>query len=289
MHRFLAALPLVLLASCAGHPAIAADVAPAGATPVIIPWGEWTVAIVNSFVVPLAQVVLPVLAAWMATEIARRFSWATSIATQDRIEKMLTSILDYGVNSIEGAVKGKTLDAATGRAVLDVAARRAKDAADPAVVKAAGDLEEVVRRAFRKMDLGPDASAENVLEPVLAGLRHSRRSLAVTATEILGLLKEGGWGLSALLLAAVVYLFKALQACQAARIEDAKALSTLVAETKSANIALAAAMEGRQVEFEGLRSDVRSTSNDTGTQLRLLQAAVGELRNRIDDWPRRRS
>jgi hypothetical protein len=174
MLRFLAALPflllVLLLASCLGNPAFAVDVAPAGATPVVVPWGEWTVAIVNSVVMPILLPLVAMLAAWIFAKLAALAPWLANIVTQKRIEDALTRCLDYGVNAVRGAAKDKKLEVDTGRAVLNAAIEYAAREVPPRVLAAAGDLPGFATKAFRKMYLDEAATAENVLRPIVAGI-----------------------------------------------------------------------------------------------------------------------
>lgn len=148
----------------------AADVAPAGPTPVIVPWGEWTIAIVNSLVLPILLPLLGALAAWILAKLVTLFPWLNGRLQAEQVERLLTNALDYGVNAVTEAAKGKTLTVSTGRAVLDLAVRYAVENGSSRIVKAAGGPEGVATKMFRKMDLEPNATVREVLGPILRNL-----------------------------------------------------------------------------------------------------------------------
>lgn len=141
----------------------------------------------------------------------------------------------------------------------------------------------------------------------------------MTGLDILALLKEGGWGLSALLILALVVIFKARDADakdHTARFDAAverynKQLDTLVKDTattiersSATSAAVIAALESRTGIFErlseaveearresrSLMGDLKShaTSNDEWTREKLDEASrrIETILSRIDDLRR---
>lgn len=119
----------------------------------------------------------------------------------------------------------------------------------------------------------------------------------MTGLDIVALLKEGGWGLSALLILAVIFLFKArdAEAADAKARHDAaverytRQLETLVKDTavtiersSATNAAVSAALESRTGIFERLSEAVEEARRES-------RALMGELKSHAmsnDQWTR---
>lgn len=119
----------------------------------------------------------------------------------------------------------------------------------------------------------------------------------MTGIDIVGLLKEGGWGVSALLILALIFIFKARDAdgVRAAARHDAaverytKQLETLVKDTavtiersSATSAAVIAALESRTGIFERLSEAVEEAKRESRT-------LMGDLKNHAisnDQWTR---
>ena len=88
---------------------------------------------------------------------------------------MVEACLEYALNTVEGAARGKALNVEIGSKVLATAVNRALNAAPAAVVRAAGGPEGVARTIFRALHLDETANANTVLTPVLNGLPAAAR------------------------------------------------------------------------------------------------------------------
>jgi hypothetical protein len=92
-------LPLAALAlACvfAISPAFAAEVvAAASVTAVVLPWGDWVVAIGQT----LTSVLLPVLVGLLGKAVYQIAPWARLFLTQATLEQMTRAITDYALNA----------------------------------------------------------------------------------------------------------------------------------------------------------------------------------------------
>ena len=73
-----------------------------------------------------------------------------------RVDQLLAHAVDYGVNTTQGAVRGRTLDVATGNAVLAAALRYAVEQA-PTIVALAGGEALVRDKIVARLDVGEGA------------------------------------------------------------------------------------------------------------------------------------
>lgn len=139
-------------------------VAPASA--LVIPWGTWVLElahIASAILVPLAVTYLGYLA-------KRASPFLSVLLTNALIDRMVNLAIDFALQAIEGAAKGKTLSVAVAPAVVQLGAQRAIDSTLPWIVRKAGGPSGIAERVFRQLDLEPDASAHNVLQPALDAL-----------------------------------------------------------------------------------------------------------------------
>ncbi|MFF8799534.1 MULTISPECIES: hypothetical protein [unclassified Methylobacterium] len=81
----LAALAL----ACVASPALAAEVATVGDKAVILPWGDWLVALAVSLREPILTLLLPIVAAYVIQAIRKVYPMAVLFLTQRRVEMML--------------------------------------------------------------------------------------------------------------------------------------------------------------------------------------------------------
>ena len=145
--------------------ALAAEVATVGDKPVLIPWGDWLVALAVSLREPILTILLPIIAAYIIQAIRKVYPWAALFLSQRRVEMMLEAAVGYGMNAVNGAAKGKTLSVNVAVPVIAKGTQYVIDTAPPAVIKAAGGADGIAARIFRKLDLDDHASEAAVLVP----------------------------------------------------------------------------------------------------------------------------
>ena len=143
----------------------AAEVATVGDKAVILPWGDWLVALAVSLREPILTVLLPIIAAYIIQAIRKVYPWAALFLTQRRVEMMLEAGVGFGLNAVQGAAKGKTLSVNVAVPVIAKGTQYVIDTAPPAVIKAAGGADGIAARIFRKLDLDDHASEATVLVP----------------------------------------------------------------------------------------------------------------------------
>ncbi|AWN35029.1 hypothetical protein [Methylobacterium radiodurans] len=137
--------------------ALAADAA------VILPWGDWLVALAQT----LQAVLTPMLIGLVTGLIARLAPLLSYVVTRGMVEGMVARITDYALNAVAGAAKGRVLSVPVGSAVIAAAVQRAADEVPGFVIRAAGGLPGLAERVFRRLDLEADATAANTLAPAL--------------------------------------------------------------------------------------------------------------------------
>ena len=161
-------------------PAYAAEVATLGDKAVVLPWGDWLVAILQ-----LARdILVPILTVMIMSALYKIAPWAQSYLTNARVESMVQHVTAYGINAVGGAVRGKTIEVDVGAKVIASAVQRAVDAAPATVVAAAGGPQGVAKRVFRSLDLAPEANLANTLAPVLARLPGASAELPITPQRV---------------------------------------------------------------------------------------------------------
>ncbi len=183
MTRMLLLAALAL--ACVASPISAAEVATVGDRAVIVPWGDWLVALAVSLREPILTILLPIIAAYIIQAIRKIYPWAALFLSQKRVEMMLEAAVGFGLNAVQGAAKGKTLSANVAVPVIAKGTQYVIDTAPPAVIKAAGGADGIAARMFRKLDLDDHASEQNVLIPAQVQIGAG----TVTADE----LREADW------------------------------------------------------------------------------------------------
>lgn len=158
-------LSMILATACLACPsaAQAAGVPDAAA----IPWGEW----LSTALTAASSALVPVAAAAVTAGVARVAPWASSILTRQRIEAAIRAGVDYGQNAVAGAVRGRTVSAEAGPAVVAAGTRHVVATTPARVVRRAGGVEGVASQIFRAMPLDAQGSAESVLQPALRILK----------------------------------------------------------------------------------------------------------------------
>ncbi|AWI91470.1 hypothetical protein C0214_01150 [Methylobacterium sp. DM1] len=146
-------------------PALSAELGTIGDKAVIVPWGDWLVALAVSLREPILTILIPIIAGYVIQAIRKVYPWAALFLTQRRVEMMLEAGVGYGLNAVQGATKGKTLSVNVAVPVIAKGTQYLVDTAPPAVIKAAGGPEGIAARMFRKLDLDDHASEAAVLVP----------------------------------------------------------------------------------------------------------------------------
>ncbi|OHV17191.1 hypothetical protein BK022_07165 [Methylorubrum extorquens] len=144
---------------------IAAELGTIGDKAVILPWGDWLVALAVSLREPILTILLPIIAAYIIQAIRKVYPWAALFLSQRRVEMMLEAAVDFGLNAVNGAAKGKTLSVNVAVPVIAKGTQYVINTAPPAVIKAAGGADGIAARIFRKLDLDDHASEAAVLVP----------------------------------------------------------------------------------------------------------------------------
>jgi hypothetical protein len=163
MTRMLLLAALAL--ACVASPAMAAEVATVGDKPVLIPWGDWLVALAVSLREPILTILLPIIAAYIIQAIRKVYPWAALFLSQRRVEMMLEAGVGYGLNAVQGAAKGKALSVNVAVPVVVKGTQYLIDTAPPALIKEVGGPDGLAARMFRKLDLDDHASEAAVLVP----------------------------------------------------------------------------------------------------------------------------
>jgi hypothetical protein len=183
MTRMLLLAALAL--ACVASPVLAAEVATVGDKAVIVPWGDWLVALAVSLREPILTVLISITDGYVIQVIRKVYPWATLFLSQRRVEMMLEAAVGFGLNAVQGSAKGKTLSANVAVLVIAKGTQYVVDMAPPAVIKAAGGPDGIAARMFRKLDLDDHASEQNVLIPAQVQISAG----TVTADE----LREADW------------------------------------------------------------------------------------------------
>ena len=155
-----------LLSSCAASPCMASPTDAA----ILLPWGDGAIALAQ-----LITAVLVPLAITAATAALARIAGPLQVLiTTSLVERLVRNVGDYAVNSVAGAVRGRTLSVPVGSAVIARAVQRALDQAPAWLATAAGGAEGLAEKVFRSLPLDEEATAGNTLSPALDALRAGR-------------------------------------------------------------------------------------------------------------------
>lgn len=76
-----------------------------------------------------------------------------------RADQLFQKAIDYGLNAVAGAAKGKVLTVDVGNAVLAEAAQYVLDNAPGWLVKWLGGPEQIVKKLFARLNLAPESTA----------------------------------------------------------------------------------------------------------------------------------
>lgn len=116
-----------------------------------VPWGDWVGALaglLGSIVASAALVALRNLPGMQQQSFIR-----------DAVEQLLERAIGFGVNRVQGAVRGKQLSVTVGSAVAEEAAEYALRHAPQLVEKFIGDRAKLVEKILARLDLEEMAGA----------------------------------------------------------------------------------------------------------------------------------
>lgn len=149
MRKFVSFL---VVAGCAVFAAMVAHVAPAlAAGTVEVPIGSW--------VENVASFGTEIIFAAVAFALRKVPSSLTGLFQALRVDQLLERAVDYGLNAVVEATRGKTLNLETGSAVLGAAVQYAVNMA-PTLVAWAGGEDAIRAKIFARLQLAPDVSAD---------------------------------------------------------------------------------------------------------------------------------
>ena len=160
----LAALAVTIIAASAS-PAWAADGIGAASS-----WGSWLATVLTTVEASL----VPVAAAALTAAIAKVAPWVVTLLGRQWIEGAIRAGIDFGLNAVAGAVRGRTLSADLGPAVVAAATQHVVATSPATVIRKAGGVQGVAARIFQALPLEAAASAETVLTPALRLLEGDR-------------------------------------------------------------------------------------------------------------------
>lgn len=143
-----AALAAASILAFTAMPALAQLVTETAPGTVTIPWGDWITALQTILVTAIMGAITWILAMLPA-------SIRTFFQTQ-QVEQVLRRAVDYGVNAVAGAAKGKKLDVKVGNEVLAAALQYAIDNA-PKLVAKLGES-NIAEKIIARLDLDEKAT-----------------------------------------------------------------------------------------------------------------------------------
>lgn len=144
----------------------AAELATAGDTAVILPWGQWVVAIAET----AKEVLVPILIAVASWAVGKAPWWVSMWLTTQRVDRMVRLAADYAVNAVSGAAHDKAASFDVGSKLLKVGLERALGSSPAWVLEAAGGPKGITERLFRTFRFDETVSDANTLSPVIASL-----------------------------------------------------------------------------------------------------------------------
>ena len=156
----------------AAGPAFAQVTTTPSVTPaVVIPYGEYVVAVAQL----LSDILVPLFVAVIMGLLAKFYPMARMLLSEALVERTLRKWFDFGVNATAGAVKDGTVTVPIGSEIVAKALQRGVNRADVNAVSKwtmdqAGGPEEVANKLFRMLKLDQGASASDVVAPALAAL-----------------------------------------------------------------------------------------------------------------------
>jgi hypothetical protein len=114
---------------------------------------------------PVFAAVLAGLVAWGFRQLPGNVA---AILGNGRVELLLNNAINYGLNAVAGAAKGKTLDVNVGNKVLAEALQYAIDNAPKWLLTWAGGPEGLAKKIWGRLDLDPAADASGTVAAVAA-------------------------------------------------------------------------------------------------------------------------
>jgi hypothetical protein len=153
------ALALALLLA---GPAFAETAVTTTTTTVSIPWGDWLVGVIN-FVLPIMGLVLTAMLTWAAQFLPATLKAYVNSQRINAAEQLLERGIDFGLNKVEGAAVGKSLDVAVGSQVLATSAQYAIDHGPTKLIAWLGGEDAIREKILARLNLGPEASGAAVL------------------------------------------------------------------------------------------------------------------------------
>lgn len=162
----LVALTLVIvLISFGAYPALA-EVAVTAPTTASLPWGDWILAVLPA----VSNVLVPIAAAAVTAGVYKVAPWASLLLSRQRVEMMIQGGAAYGMNAVEGVVKGKTLSVPLGSAVIAEGVQHIINTSPQRAIEKAGGVPGIAGMVFRSLPLDENSSAKAVLDPALRDL-----------------------------------------------------------------------------------------------------------------------
>lgn len=142
-------IPLALALACVSLPALAA-----GDTAVVIPWGEWLVAVME----PLKELLVLILTGLATMLVARLGPMARMLVSEALIESTVRKWVDYGIAATAGAAKGRSVSFDVGSQVVAKTINRAQERAAISSVSqwaldAAGGPQELANKVIRMLPI----------------------------------------------------------------------------------------------------------------------------------------
>lgn len=130
-------------------------------TAVVIPYGEYL-----SAAVPYIALVLSAVAMWSLRRLPGR--WAAlanewlAIGQTARVDQLLQKAISFGVNSVAGASKDKSLTVEIANPVLREALRYALEHAPELVAKFAGTPEALGEKIWARLNVAPEVAKPDI-------------------------------------------------------------------------------------------------------------------------------
>jgi len=130
--RMLALAWFMILAFFA-HPAFAQEASEA-ATKIGIPWGDWLGAVVDF----ISTIAIPIVLAFLARLFAVIPGPVVQLLKTMQVEQILQRAVDFALNAVKGATKGKVLSIDTGSEVVAMAVSYVVDKAPAKLIEFMG-------------------------------------------------------------------------------------------------------------------------------------------------------
>lgn len=141
-----AVLAYALLAAAMISPAFAAD------TAVTVPWGDWIASAASH-----SAEILVMIGLWMLRRLPGQ---VVAVLQMVRADQLLERAVDYGINAVAGAARGRSLTVDVGSEVAAQALRYAIDNGPGWLVSWMGGEEGVRQKIIARLELVSDASMQ---------------------------------------------------------------------------------------------------------------------------------